>query len=153
MEPEILFKRKITEKLLQWKKESKGEKALLIEGARRIGKSTAVEEFAKAHYLSYLLIDFNKARSIVFDNCRDNLENLSTFFMVLALCSTSGFPQSAQNTSPEKMFGSSICFAARFLCCRTSCTISHCSCVMSGWCVFFTRHCSLSGRSIRVLFL
>lgn len=45
MEPEIIFKRKITEKLLVWKNESKGEKALLIEGARRIGKSTAVEEF------------------------------------------------------------------------------------------------------------
>ena len=84
MEPEILFKRKITEKLLQWKNESKGEKALLIEGARRIGKSTAVEEFAKAHYRSYILIDFNKASSIVFDNFRDNLENLDTFFMVLS---------------------------------------------------------------------
>ena len=78
---------------------------------------------------------------------------LASFFMVVARCSTIGFPQSAQNTNPEKMFGSSMCFAVRFLCCRTSCTISHCSCVMSGWCVFFTRHCSLSGRSIRVLFL
>ena len=84
MEPKIIFKRKITEKLLQWKNESKGEKALLIEGARRIGKSTAVEEFAKAHYRSYILIDFNKASSIVFDDFRDNLEKLDTFFMVLS---------------------------------------------------------------------
>ena len=55
----MLFKRKIYEKLLKWKKECNGSKALFIEGARRIGKSTIAEEFAKAEYKSYLLIDFN----------------------------------------------------------------------------------------------
>ena len=59
------IKRKIYQKLLDWKKESNGSKALLIEGARRIGKSTIVEEFAKKEYSSYLLIDFNKASASV----------------------------------------------------------------------------------------
>ena len=56
----MLFKRKIYDKLIEWKKNGAGEKALLIEGARRIGKSTIVEEFAKREYRSYLLIDFNR---------------------------------------------------------------------------------------------
>lgn len=47
MEPERIFKRKIYDRLLKWKQESNGKTALLIEGARRIGKSTIVEEFAK----------------------------------------------------------------------------------------------------------
>ena len=47
-----MFKRKIYAKLLKWKNESKGETAMLVEGARRIGKSTIVEEFAKENYKS-----------------------------------------------------------------------------------------------------
>ena len=46
----MIFKRKIYDKLLKWKNESKGEAAILVEGARRIGKSTIVEEFAKENY-------------------------------------------------------------------------------------------------------
>ena len=84
MEPEIVFKRKITETLLKWKNESKGEKALLIEGARRIGKSTAVEQFAKINYRSYILVDFNKASDTVFDAFNKYLNDLDTFFMVLS---------------------------------------------------------------------
>ena len=53
-----MFKRKIYEKLLEWKRESDGETALLVEGARRVGKSTIVEEFAKREYKSYVFIDF-----------------------------------------------------------------------------------------------
>ena len=53
-----MFKRKIYEKLMEWKKESDGRTALLVEGARRIGKSTVVENFAKNEYESYILIDF-----------------------------------------------------------------------------------------------
>ncbi len=53
-----MFKRKIYEKLIEWKKESDGRTALLVEGARRIGKSTVVENFAKNEYESYILIDF-----------------------------------------------------------------------------------------------
>lgn len=57
----FMFKRKIYDKLLAWKQESAGKTALLIEGARRIGKSTVVEEFAKNEYDSYILIDFSTA--------------------------------------------------------------------------------------------
>ncbi|MDD6208095.1 MAG: AAA family ATPase [Clostridiales bacterium] len=55
-----MFKRKIYNKMLEWKRDSDGRTALLIEGARRIGKSTVVEEFAKNEYESYILIDFAK---------------------------------------------------------------------------------------------
>lgn len=58
---EICFKRKIYNKLINWKENSNGSTALLIEGARRIGKSTIVEEFAKNEYDEYILIDFNIA--------------------------------------------------------------------------------------------
>ena len=57
-----MFKRKIYSQLLDWKKTSKGKTALLIEGPRRVGKSTIVEEFAKNEYESYILIDFYKKR-------------------------------------------------------------------------------------------
>ena len=53
-----MFRRKIYDKLLEWKAESDGHTALLIEGARRVGKSTVVEAFAKNEYESYILIDF-----------------------------------------------------------------------------------------------
>ncbi|MBR1498202.1 MAG: AAA family ATPase, partial [Bacteroidaceae bacterium] len=55
------MKRKIYQQLLDWKEKRNGEVALLVEGARRIGKSYIVEEFAKNEYESYILIDFNKA--------------------------------------------------------------------------------------------
>lgn len=73
------MKRKITEKLLHWKEKSKGKTALLIDGARRVGKSYIVEEFAKEHYKSYILIDFNKVSDDVkklFDNYLDDLDTL-----------------------------------------------------------------------------
>ena len=69
-----MFKRKIYEKMLFWKKESDGKTALLIEGARRIGKSTVVEEFAKNEYESYILIDFSFASDglkAIFDDLND----------------------------------------------------------------------------------
>ena len=56
----MILKRKIYDKLLKWKQETNGEKAILIEGARRIGKSTIAQEFAKNEYDSYILIDFAK---------------------------------------------------------------------------------------------
>ena len=80
----MIFKRKIYEKLLDWKKNASGEKALMIEGARRIGKSTIVEEFAKAEYKSYLLIDFNDASDVVADAFDKYLNDLDTFFMILS---------------------------------------------------------------------
>ena len=57
------MKRKIYEKLVEWKRESAGKCALLIEGARRVGKSWIVREFAQNEYESHLIIDFAKASS------------------------------------------------------------------------------------------
>ncbi len=54
------IQRDIYDQILNWKNSTKGTKALLIEGARRIGKSTIVEKFGKNEYKSYILIDFNK---------------------------------------------------------------------------------------------
>lgn len=76
------MKRKIYEDILKWKKESKGKTALLIEGARRVGKSYIAEKFAKENYKSYILIDFSKTSNEVkelFDNYLDNLDYLFTY--------------------------------------------------------------------------
>ena len=62
---ERLFKRKIYDQLLKWKQESNGQSALLVEGARRVGKSTIVRTFAENEYDSYLMIDFNKASKAI----------------------------------------------------------------------------------------
>ena len=63
---ERIFKRKLYERLLEWKRVQNGKSAILIEGARRVGKSTLVERFAKNEYESYILIDFNEASDEVF---------------------------------------------------------------------------------------
>ena len=71
---EIVFKRKIYQRMLDWKRESQGETALLIEGARRVGKSTIVREFAKNEYKSYAIFDFSKAtkgEKALFDDLSD----------------------------------------------------------------------------------
>lgn len=80
----ILFKRKIYNKLLEWKKNTEGTKSLLIEGARRIGKSTIAEEFGKNEYKSYILIDFNKASNVVKNAFQDYMNDLDTFFMIIS---------------------------------------------------------------------
>ena len=64
----MIFKRKAYNKLIEWKDKSRGRATMLIEGARRIGKSTIVEEFAKNNYKSYVLIDF----SIASDKIKEN---------------------------------------------------------------------------------
>ena len=68
--------------MLEWKTTSKGRSALLLEGARRIGKSTIVEEFAKKEYSSYILIDFNEASQDVKD-LFENLMDLDYIFLYL----------------------------------------------------------------------
>ena len=78
------IQRHIFEKLTEWKRTSKGSKAILIEGARRVGKSTVAEEFGKREYRSYILIDFNKATKKVLD-LFDDLNNLDVFFQSLSL--------------------------------------------------------------------
>lgn len=77
------FQRKIYTKLLQWKEETKGAKALLIEGARRIGKSTIAEAFAKHEYESYLLIDFSLASDEVKGYFEKYITDIDTLFMLL----------------------------------------------------------------------
>ena len=80
----MILKRKIYNKLLAWKEECNGSKAILIEGARRIGKSTIAEEFAKNEYSSYLLIDFSKGDIEVENYFVRYLNDLDTFFMLLS---------------------------------------------------------------------
>ena len=76
------MKRKIYEELLKWKKEKNGKTAILIDGARRVGKSYIAEEFAKKNYKSYILIDFSKVPKTIkelFENYLDNLDYLFTY--------------------------------------------------------------------------
>ena len=79
------MKRKIYQTLLKWKKERKGEVALLIEGARRIGKSHIVEEFGHDEYESYILVDFSKVSPQVMEFFDLYLDNLDTLFRNLEL--------------------------------------------------------------------
>ena len=78
-----MFQRKIYDRLLDWKAHSSREKALLIEGARRIGKSTIAEAFGRNEYKSCLLIDFNDASDVVRSAFERYLNDLDTFFMIL----------------------------------------------------------------------
>ena len=80
-----MFKRKIYEKLLYWKNNDHKKFALLIEGARRVGKSTIVEEFAKNEYDDYLKLDFSIESDEVKQEFEKNITNLDTFFMNLFL--------------------------------------------------------------------
>ena len=78
------MKRKIEEKLKDWKQKSNGKTALLIDGARRVGKSYIVEEFARKNYKSYILIDFNEVGREITDLFDMNLRDLDSFFMYLS---------------------------------------------------------------------
>lgn len=90
--PARIFKRKIYQKLLEWKEQDNGSTALLIEGARRVGKSTIVEEFARHEYESYLLIDFSVASKVVKDSFQD-ISNLDMLFTSLQMnCGVSLVP-------------------------------------------------------------
>lgn len=78
------MKRKIYEDLLTWKKEWAGKTALLIDGARRVGKSYIAEEFAKTEYQSYIFIDFNSATEDIRNLFFHYLNDLDTLFMYLS---------------------------------------------------------------------
>ena len=78
------IKRKTYRQFLSWKCESGGKKAMLIEGARRVGKSTIAEKFAREQYKSYILVDFNLASKNIRDNF-ENLNQLDVFFQNLSL--------------------------------------------------------------------
>lgn len=78
----MIFKRKLYDKMLEWKQQRNGSTALLIKGARRVGKSTLVEEFAKKEYTSYILIDFSEKNKKI-DALFDDISNLDYFFLHL----------------------------------------------------------------------
>ena len=80
----IHFKRKVYDTMLRWKKERCGSTALLIQGARRVGKSTVAEEFAKNEYKSYILIDFSKVSKDVSDLFND-ISDLNYLFLRLQM--------------------------------------------------------------------
>ena len=78
----MYFKRKAYNKLLEWKNLYSDKYAVLLEGARRVGKSTIAENFAKNEYKSYILIDFSKTTSNILE-CFDDIGNLNIFFLRL----------------------------------------------------------------------
>ena len=79
------MRRKITDEFLKWKNEDQGRTALLVEGARRVGKSYIVEDFARTHYKSYVLIDFMVASPQIKQLFEDHLGDLDAFFARLSL--------------------------------------------------------------------
>jgi len=80
----MIFKRKLYDKMLRWKEERKGTSALLLKGARRVGKSTLVEQFAKNEYKSYILIDFAHVPKKI-NALFDDMSDLNFFFMHLQI--------------------------------------------------------------------
>lgn len=79
------LQRDIYHRMVEWKARSKGCTALLVEGARRVGKSTTVEKFGRENYRSCILIDFAVAPRIIRDNFDENLSDLDRFFQVISL--------------------------------------------------------------------
>ncbi|MBP5614144.1 MAG: AAA family ATPase, partial [Bacteroidales bacterium] len=80
----MIFKRKLYDKMLQWKQTRQGKTALLIKGARRVGKSTLVEEFARREYENYIMIDFSKASKKI-NALFEDMSDLNFFLMHLQL--------------------------------------------------------------------
>ena len=78
------MRRKLYDRLKAWKEQSRGESALMIDGARRVGKSYLVEEFAKREYKSYILIDFNRVSEEVKGLFDQYLDHLDMFFLYLS---------------------------------------------------------------------
>ena len=78
----MIFKRKLYDEMLRWKQERQGSTALLIKGARRVGKSTLVEDFAKREYKSYVLIDFSHV-SKQLNSLFEDINDLDFFFLRL----------------------------------------------------------------------
>lgn len=78
----MYFKRKAYDKLVKWKTDYAQNYAVLLEGARRVGKSTIAEQFARNEYRSYILIDFSKASNEI-KSCFDDINDLDMFFLRL----------------------------------------------------------------------
>ena len=80
-----MLKRKIYYELLKWKEHSHGTTALMIDGARRVGKSYIVNEFARTEYKSFILIDFGNVPQAVTDIFENDSTNLDLFFSKLSV--------------------------------------------------------------------
>lgn len=80
----MIFRRKIYDKLLAWKRDYNGRSAVLVEGARRVGKSTVVEEFVKNEYESYIIVNFSECSPEIRDLFED-VSNLDYIFVRLQL--------------------------------------------------------------------
>ncbi len=78
------MKRKVYSQLLKWKQERHGESAVLVNGARRVGKSYIVKKFAQEEYKSYILLDFNQVGKNIKDLFENYLDDLDTFFVYLS---------------------------------------------------------------------
>lgn len=89
----MYFRRKIYDRLLEWKETSKGKSAVLIEGARRVGKSTIAEEFARKEYDDYILLDFALESKDMRQNFEDNIGDLDTFFRNLFIIKGKDLPR------------------------------------------------------------
>ncbi len=87
------FKRKVYDRLLEWKEEADGKSAVLIEGARRVGKSTIAEEFAKNEYDDYILLDFSIETADVRRNFEENISTPDAFFRNLFAIKGKDLPQ------------------------------------------------------------
>lgn len=81
---DFMLKRKIYDELVAWKDNSNGATALMIDGARRVGKSYIAEEFAKKEYKSYILIDFGKAPKDILELFVNDSSDFDLFFAKLS---------------------------------------------------------------------
>lgn len=89
----MIFKRKVYDKLLEWKRRSNGKSAILLEGARRVGKSTIAEAFAQNEYEDYLTLDFAREEKAIRQNFEENIGNLDVFFRNLFLLKGKSLPE------------------------------------------------------------
>ena len=78
-----MFKRHAYDVMLRWKQECQGARALLLEGARRVGKSTLAREFAAREYAANLVIDFSEASADIKQLIVDYRSDVDSFFMYL----------------------------------------------------------------------
>lgn len=85
MEQEIILKRRIYNKLREWKEKYAPGYALFLKGARRVGKTTIVEEFGKNEYKSFITINFQRANDVIKDLFVNGLMDLDYFFNVLQM--------------------------------------------------------------------
>lgn len=97
-----MLRRKIYDDLVTWKKESNGTSAILIDGARRVGKSYIAKEFAEKEYRSYIVIDFGNAPKDIVNLIENESYNLDLFFMKLSSFTLSRFTRETLSSSSMK---------------------------------------------------